>query len=38
MRHAADLVLSFALAAETESFGTDDVRLIAEGFLNRKKS
>jgi enoyl-CoA hydratase len=36
MRHAADLVLSFALAAETESFGTEDVRQIAEGFLNRK--
>jgi enoyl-CoA hydratase len=38
LRHAAELVLSFALAAETESFGTDDVRLVAEGFLARKKS
>jgi enoyl-CoA hydratase len=29
LQHAADLVLSFALAAETESFGTDDVRTAA---------
>ncbi|HUZ10319.1 MAG TPA: enoyl-CoA hydratase/isomerase family protein [Acidimicrobiales bacterium] len=37
LEHAAGLVLSFALAAETESFGTEDVRKIAEGFLARKK-
>jgi hypothetical protein len=38
LRLAADLVLGFAQAAETESFGADDVRQVAEGFLARKKS
>jgi enoyl-CoA hydratase len=38
LQHAADLVLAFALAAEIESFGTEDVGRIAEGFLARKKS
>ena len=37
LQHAADLVLSFALAAETESFGTDDVRRIAEEFSARRR-
>ena len=37
LQHAADLVLAFALAAETESFGTDDVGRIAQEFLARKK-
>jgi enoyl-CoA hydratase len=38
LQQAADLVLSFALAAETESFGTDDVGRIAQEFLARKKA
>lgn len=38
LQHAADLVLAFALAAETESFGTDDVGRLAQEFLARKKT
>jgi enoyl-CoA hydratase len=38
LQNAAQLVMGFALAAETESFGTDDVGRIAEEFLARKKS
>ena len=37
LQAAADLVLDFALAAETESFGTEDVARIADDFVNRKK-
>jgi enoyl-CoA hydratase len=38
LQHAAELVLAFALAAETESFGTEDVGRIAQQFLERKKN
>ncbi|HMG40259.1 MAG TPA: enoyl-CoA hydratase/isomerase family protein [Acidimicrobiales bacterium] len=38
LRQAANLVLGFALAAETESFGTDDVRRRAEEFVSRRDS
>jgi enoyl-CoA hydratase len=38
LQHAAELVMAFALAAETESFGTDDVGRIAQEFVARKKN
>jgi len=36
LQQAADNVLSFGLAAESESFGSEDVGRIADGFLSRK--
>jgi enoyl-CoA hydratase len=37
MKQAANLVMSFALAAESESFGTEDVSKAAEAMLSRSK-
>jgi enoyl-CoA hydratase len=35
LQQAADLVLGFALAAETESFSTEDLRRLSEQFVNK---
>jgi enoyl-CoA hydratase len=36
LQAAADLVLDFALAAESESFASDDVRRIAQQFVDER--
>jgi enoyl-CoA hydratase len=38
LQQAADLVLSFALAAETESFATDDLRRLSQQFVDKSPS